>query len=169
MPIKYGHWPFFILQVLSLGKDIIPDYKLQSPHMHKCTILHYSPFKAAWDWLILLLVLYTAIITPYVAAFLLSKDAKARIKGLTSDPLTIVDLVVDVLFILDIIINFRTTYVNKHDEVVSHHGKIAIHYFKGWFLIDMVAAIPFDLLLFGSDTDEVSECTAAYSSLSMTI
>lgn len=124
--------------------------------MHRCTILHYSPFKAIWDWLILILVIYTAIVTPYVAAFLLGKDAKTRMGNLASDPLNIVDLVVDVLFILDILINFRTTYVNKHDEVVSHHGKIAIHYFKGWFLIDMVAAIPFDLLLFRSDTDEVS-------------
>lgn len=62
---------------------------------------------------------------------------------------------VDVTFIVDILINFRTTYVSGNDEVVSHPGRIAIHYLKGWFLIDLVAAIPFDLLLFGSDTDEV--------------
>jgi len=72
------------------------------------------------------------------------------------DPLTVIDLIVDVMFIIDILINFRTTYVNKNDEVVSHPAKIAIHYFKGWFLIDVVAAIPFDLLLFGSETDEVT-------------
>lgn len=59
------------------------------------------------------------------------------------------------MFIVDIVINFRTTYVNINDEVVSHPGKIAIHYFKGWFLIDMVAAIPFDLLIFRSGSDEV--------------
>jgi len=47
-----------------------------------------------------------------------------------SDPLEIVDLIVDIMFIIDIIINFRTTYVNENDEVVSHPGKIAIHYFK---------------------------------------
>jgi hypothetical protein len=38
---------------------------------------------------------------------------------------------------------------------VSNPKKIAIHYLKGWFIIDLVAAIPFDLLLFGSTTDEV--------------
>ena len=27
--------------------------------------LHYSPFKGVWDWVILLLVLYTAVFTPY--------------------------------------------------------------------------------------------------------
>ena len=41
-------------------------------------------------------------------------------------------------------------------QVVSNPKKIAVHYLKGWFIIDLVAAIPFDLLLFGSTTDEVS-------------
>lgn len=72
-----------------------------------------------------------------------------------SDPLEVVDLIVDIMFIVDIIINFRTTYVNDNDEVVSHPGKIAVHYFRGWFIIDVVAAIPFDLLLFNTHTDEV--------------
>ena len=62
---------------------------------------------------------------------------------------------VDIMFIIDILINFRTTYVSENDEVVSQPSKIAVHYFRGWFIIDLVAAIPFDLLLFGSDTDEV--------------
>ncbi len=63
--------------------------------------------------------------------------------------------IVDIMFIIDILINFRTTYVSDNDEVVSQPSKIAVHYFRGWFIIDLVAAIPFDLLLFGSDTDEV--------------
>lgn len=64
----------------------------------------------------------------------------------------------DVTFVVDILINFRTTFVNGQDEVVSHPGRIAVHYLSGWFLIDLVAAIPFDLLLAGSDTDEVTHC-----------
>lgn len=64
---------------------------------------------------------------------------------------------VDVTFVIDILINFRTTFVNGQDEVVSHPGRIAVHYLSGWFLIDLVAAIPFDLLLVNSDTDEVSD------------
>ena len=57
---------------------------------------------------------------------------------------------VDIMFIIDILINFRTTYISENDEVVSAPSKIAVHYFRGWFIIDLVAAIPFDLLLFGS-------------------
>ncbi|KAM8933666.1 voltage-gated inwardly rectifying potassium channel KCNH7 [Pelodytes ibericus] len=147
-----------VTQVLSLGADVLPEYKLQTPRINKFTILHYSPFKAVWDWLILLLVIYTAIFTPYSAAFLLNdrEEQKRRECGYSCNPLNVVDLMVDIMFIIDILINFRTTYVNHNEEVVSDPAKIAIHYFKGWFLIDMVAAIPFDLLIFGSGSDETT-------------
>ncbi|XP_066442770.1 potassium voltage-gated channel subfamily H member 6 [Eleutherodactylus coqui] len=147
-----------VTQVLSLGADVLPEYKLQAPRIHRWTILHYSPFKAVWDWLILLLVIYTAIFTPYSAAFLLNDQDEERTWacGYSCNPLDIVDLIVDIMFIVDIVINFRTTYVNINDEVVSHPAKIAIHYFKGWFLIDMVAAIPFDLLIYRTGTDETT-------------
>ncbi|XP_074841474.1 voltage-gated inwardly rectifying potassium channel KCNH2 isoform X5 [Carettochelys insculpta] len=146
-----------VTQVLSLGADVLPEYKLQAPRIHKWTILHYSPFKAVWDWLILLLVIYTAVFTPYSAAFLLNEqeEASRRACGYSCSPLTVVDLLVDIMFLIDILINFRTTYVNSNEEVVSHPARIAVHYFKGWFLIDMVAAIPFDLLIFGSGSEEV--------------
>ncbi|XP_053122274.1 potassium voltage-gated channel subfamily H member 6 [Hemicordylus capensis] len=147
-----------VTQVLSLGADVLPEYKLQAPRIHRWTILHYSPFKAVWDWLILLLVIYTAVFTPYSAAFLLNEEQEEKRLdcSYSCDPLYIIDLIVDIMFIVDIIINFRTTYVNINDEVVSHPAKIAIHYFKGWFLIDMVAAIPFDLLIFRSGSDETT-------------
>ncbi|XP_061445596.1 potassium voltage-gated channel subfamily H member 6 isoform X2 [Rhineura floridana] len=147
-----------VTQVLSLGADVLPEYKLQAPRIHRWTILHYSPFKAVWDWLILLLVIYTAVFTPYSAAFLLNEEQEEKRSdcSYSCDPLYIIDLIVDIMFIVDIIINFRTTYVNVNDEVVSHPAKIAIHYFKGWFLIDMVAAIPFDLLIFRSGSDETT-------------
>ncbi|XP_058465403.1 potassium voltage-gated channel subfamily H member 6 isoform X3 [Malaya genurostris] len=146
-----------VAQVLSLGADVLPEYKLQSPRVHKWTILHYSPFKAVWDWIILILVMYTAIFTPYVAAFLLNEPDfnQRKNRKYADDPIVIIDLIVDVTFVIDILINFRTTFVNGQDEVVSHPGRIAVHYLSGWFLIDLVAAIPFDLLLVGSDTDEL--------------
>ncbi|XP_055319905.1 potassium voltage-gated channel subfamily H member 6 isoform X4 [Sitodiplosis mosellana] len=147
-----------VAQVLSLGADVLPEYKLQSPRVHRWTILHYSPFKAVWDWIILILVMYTAIFTPYVAAFLLGEaeyNQKKTNRYINTDPIVIIDLIVDVTFVIDILINFRTTFVNGQDEVVSHPGRIAVHYLSGWFLIDLVAAVPFDLLLVNSDTDEL--------------
>lgn len=37
-------------------------------------ILHYGLFKITWDWLILILVLYTAIEVPFVSAFIIARD-----------------------------------------------------------------------------------------------
>lgn len=75
----------------------------------------------------------------------------------TSTLLSTIDILVDIMFIIDILINFRTTYVNKNDEVVSHPKRIAAHYIKGWFIIDLVAAIPFDLIFFRTSGDQVSK------------
>ena len=46
----------------------------------------------------------------------------------------------------DIILSFRTTYVNKKGEVVADTKSIVMHYAKGWFLCDLLAALPFDVL-----------------------
>ncbi|MEQ2161088.1 Potassium voltage-gated channel subfamily H member 6, partial [Goodea atripinnis] len=129
----------------------------QVPETTWWILLHYSPFKAFWDWIILLLVLYTAVFTPYSAAFLLDEHGNLRQRrcGYTCNPLNVVDLMVDVMFIVDIVINFRTTYVDHNEVVVTQPSRIAKHYIKGWFLIDMFAATPFDLLLFRSGSDEV--------------
>ncbi|XP_035525500.1 potassium voltage-gated channel subfamily H member 6 [Morone saxatilis] len=150
-----------VTQVLSLESDVLPEYKLQVPETTWWILLHYSPFKAFWDWIILLLVLYTAVFTPYSAAFLLDehRDLRQRGCGYTCNPLNVADLMVDVLFIVDIVINLRTTYVDQNDEVVTQPSRIAKHYIKGWFPIDLFAAIPFDLLIFRSGSDEPKMAT----------
>jgi hypothetical protein len=136
--------------------------------MHPWTILHYSPFKAIWDWLVLALVTYTAVVTPYMASFVLAMDEEReeieqRMHNETgtdnyyrySDPMAIVDYVVDIMFVIDIFINFRTTYVDGNNEVISSPCRIAVHYMKTWFIIDMLAAIPFELLFMVVNTEQV--------------
>lgn len=46
----------------------------------------------------------------------------------------------------DIILNFRTTYVSQSGQVVYESRSICIHYVRTWFFVDLVAALPFDLL-----------------------
>ena len=56
--------------------------------------------------------------------------------------------IIDILFILDIIFNFRTTISDfiTGDEI-SDSKTIALKYLKGQFLIDIIAAIPMDLIM----------------------
>ncbi|CAF1353705.1 unnamed protein product [Adineta steineri] len=139
--------PHHIAQILSLGEDIVPDFRLpDSRRVPHTIILHYSPFKAVWDWFILLLVIYTAIVTPYIAAFLMHEDGPNKQRSRPSRALNVIELIVDVMFIIDLLVNLRTTYVKRNEELVTRASKIAKHYLKGWFLIDVTAAIPFDIL-----------------------
>lgn len=146
---------------MSLGSDVLPEYTVESSKIHPWTILHYSPFKAIWDWIVLFLVMYTAIVTPYMAAFVLtrktnkSERTSAASINIEDDPLVIVDYIVDVMFIIDIFINFRTTFVDSNDEVVSDPRRVAVNYIKGWFIVDLLAAIPFELLIMIGNTDQV--------------
>ena len=120
-----------------------------------CIIRHDAIFKAAWDWFILILVIYTAIEIPYSAAFLLPEQIRTRVSVndrfaalLAGSPLAVCNLCVDLLFVVDIPINFRSTYINEGtDELVTHPKRIAWHYFRSWFVIDLLSAIPFEFMI----------------------
>lgn len=76
----------------------------------------------------------------------------------STDPLTLIEYIVDFVFIIDILINFRTTYFDEDErEYVYQPSKIAKNYLKsGWFIVDLVGAIPFQLLILIGNTKQVS-------------
>ncbi|XP_070840574.1 voltage-gated delayed rectifier potassium channel KCNH8 [Chaetodon trifascialis] len=116
----------------------LPEYKVADAKKSKFILLHYSTFKAGWDWLILLATFYVAVTVPYNVCFIGDDD-------LTRST-TVSDIAVEILFIIDIVFNFRTSYVSKSGQVIFDARQICIHYLTTWFIIDLVAALPFDLL-----------------------
>ena len=53
----------------------------------------------------------------------------------------------DLIFILDILLNFRTGYFDETlDAVVYSPSKVANKYLRTWFCLDALSGIPFDLL-----------------------
>lgn len=134
--------------------------------LHACTIRHDSLFKAVWDWIILVLVIFTAIEIPFSVAFLmpLQKDGEKpeRLNFYRVTPLLVFNLGVDLMFVIDIFINFRTTFIKLNtDEVISNPKQIALHYLKTWFVVDFVAAIPFEFMI----TPEVDSATTLFGLL----
>ncbi|XP_070397561.1 voltage-gated delayed rectifier potassium channel KCNH8 isoform X2 [Nothobranchius furzeri] len=117
----------------------LPEYKVADAKKSKFILLHYSTFKAGWDWLILLATFYVAVTVPYNVCFIGDDDDLTR-------STTVSDIGVEILFIIDIIFSFRTTYVSKSGQVIFDARQICIHYLTTWFIIDLVAALPFDLL-----------------------
>ncbi|XP_065145102.1 voltage-gated delayed rectifier potassium channel KCNH8 [Paramisgurnus dabryanus] len=116
----------------------LPEYKVADAKKSKFILLHFSTFKAGWDWLILLATFYVAVTVPYNVCFIGDHDFTRST--------TVTDIAVEILFIIDIVFSFRTTYVSKSGQVIFDARQICIHYMTTWFIIDLVAALPFDLL-----------------------
>lgn len=57
-----------------------------------------------------------------------------------------VDYLIDLSFFIDLLLNFRTTYVDgRESEEIFDEKKIALHYFKSFrFWMDLFSTIPFD-------------------------
>ncbi|KAK6999611.1 potassium voltage-gated channel subfamily H member, partial [Biomphalaria glabrata] len=123
--------------MMNLSADVLPQYRLEAPKTPPHIILHYCLFKTVWDWVILVLTFYTAVMVPYNAAF--------KIKTMDQLPLLVIDSMVDVVFFVDIVLNFHTTFVGPSGEVVSDPRIIRMNYLKSWFVIDLLSCLPYDV------------------------
>ena len=126
------------------------------PKKHFFIVKHDGRFKTLWDWFVLILMMFTAIYIPYSSAF--NQDNTNlidMIKTSKIDVLVLIGTVVDFMFFLDILINFRTTYIDsKSDELITEPKLLVKHYLRTWFLIDFLAAIPFDWMTYSLEKHE---------------
>ena len=95
-----------------------------------------SNFRVAWDMLIAIFLLYILLIEPLSLGFL--EDRVMR----WGTPLGVINRIVDVVFILDLMLNFRTGYVNRHKELVMDPAASRREYLRSWFLLDIVSTMP---------------------------
>ncbi|CAG9321591.1 unnamed protein product [Blepharisma stoltei] len=94
-------------------------------------------FKLFWDLYIGIWLLYTALVTPFVIAFLVTK---------TWDVWFWIDFVTDMSFLADTIIQLNTAYLNKDDILITSRKSIFLNYLCGWLLLDLIASIPFGMI-----------------------
>ena len=58
------------------------------------------------------------------------------------------DLLIDSLFFCDIVINFFLGFHREEGHhVVMNHRKIVLHYLRTWFIFDLLATLPFYIIL----------------------
>ena len=55
---------------------------------------------------------------------------------------------IDILYIIDLIINFFLEYYSKRDKLIKNRMKIINNYLTGWFFFDFVTALPFNILYY---------------------
>lgn len=96
-----------------------------------------SRFKQVWNLLVILLLMYTFILTPFLIAF---EEVEIGSSWF------IVDTVVDTCFFLDIIFTLNTAYICKEGTYVLSRKQIFFKYLKGMLVIDFLSVFPFYLL-----------------------
>jgi len=98
-----------------------------------------SRLRLAWDMTIALLLVYIATVIPYTISW---GDAFTQT---TKDRWAIIDWGVDILFVLDLIMNFRTGIIDiGTSEVIMDWELVGLHYIRGWFSLDLVSSVPID-------------------------
>jgi len=114
-----------------LGKEVDHPWHLISYH---------STFRKLWELLIMGLIIYGIFWYPLAMAFL---DRTPWPTGVL-----IVEIVSIAIFILDILVNIRTTYSNENNEEIIDSKMMKRNYMKSrLFLIDVITVLPIPEIL----------------------
>ena len=104
----------------------------------KWKLLPFGRLRTAWDLFTLPLVLYTGISLPIVLAFLPSTFSNPGMDA--------IELVMDFVFLIDIVLNFNTCVVTPDAKLVVERKEIVSRYLRGWFVLDCLGSVPLEIV-----------------------
>ncbi len=64
-----------------------------------------------------------------------------------------VEILLDLIFFVDLIFNFITAYFDNEESLVDNRTRIACNYLKSWFLIDLFSITPVSFFMKKSVND----------------
>lgn len=99
-----------------------------------------SPQRTIWNAVLFMLCIYVAVSVP-VQVFFMTDD---HIFFFQTSPSVagLVDTAIDLAFVLDILLNFRTAYYDADNHLVRDGKMIAKQYGKSWFVVDALSILP---------------------------
>ena len=94
----------------------------------------HSTFRARWDFMQALLIMYIAFYVPYRLGF------QDTVKLWSS--VFFLDLAIDMYFIADLALNFWTAVITLDGDILHTPKDVANHYLRGWFTVDFLSCLP---------------------------
>jgi Ca2+-binding EF-hand superfamily protein len=120
--------------------------------LRKCTRHPDSSFSAVWDLSSILFLVYVSVSVPLRACF----EMEVSLGSFEF----FIDNIVDMYFIVDVVLNFRTAYREDANGYLEDRPRnIAKNYLSGWFSVDVVSCIPvqyIELMTSPGDDDQGS-------------
>jgi voltage-gated potassium channel len=124
---------------------------LHKQNVPRGMLLSNSKFRISWDLFSIILIMYITVQTPFIVAFSVE---------VTSPALLAFDLFVAVFFMADIALNFRTGFFDgQRTAEETNPRKVAWNYLKGWFVMDVIATVPWGELGLGGEHSKVFRLT----------
>ncbi|KAH6818304.1 K+ transporter 1 [Perilla frutescens var. frutescens] len=123
----------------SLSNAILPALGARSNFGVRLSSYIISPYNCgyrAWETFLVIMVIYTAWVSPFEFGFLDKPEG----------PLSITDNVVNGFFAIDIILTFFVAYLDRSTYLlVDNPNKIAKKYVTSWLAFDVISTIPSEL------------------------
>ena len=104
-------------------------------------ILPDDPFKIRWEMFISVILIFTAVVTPYRIAFTESDELEWQI----------INYFIDATFVIDIFICFISAFEDENEELVYQRCEIAKSYLKSWFFLDLFSILPISEIMDSGD------------------
>mgnify|MGYP000034970939 FL=1 len=96
-------------------------------------------FKSKWDIVIMVSAIFNCYTIPFKVAF--------EPEYMSSQAFTVLNSVIDLIFVLDIFVTFRTSFIDDYGNEVTELGDIAKDYLSGTFWVDLSATLPLDQII----------------------
>ncbi|XP_063679825.1 potassium voltage-gated channel subfamily H member 1-like [Bolinopsis microptera] len=148
----------FVPKAIQMATTIREEFEKDNKQFF--LIIHDNAPKLFWDWLVLYSVIWAIFNIPFELSFRIpctspmnttmadcSDMNKGSAKGSLFEQEWILSLVCELLFIFDVLFSCITTFINDDGVVISDIKHIFQTYLKSWFLIDFMAAIPWELFI----------------------
>lgn len=132
----------------------------------KDLVIHpLSRFRYYWDIVLFVHLWCNLLVTPVLVAFFTYRFTPFTFAFNTT---------LDVVNILELLLSFRTGVILTRDRGIELTRKaIRRHYMRSWFLLDLIAALPFDLVLatlaFALPSFGITPTSALYSARALRV
>ncbi|OMJ89207.1 hypothetical protein SteCoe_8684 [Stentor coeruleus] len=103
---------------------------------YEIILLPDGRFKAYWNILMIIAMLYSIIAAPYQIAFI----------DIEIYTLYVFDLIIDSFFFIDIILSCFTGYYDEKNNLIKDKKLIFLNYLKSWLIFDFIASFPMQLV-----------------------
>ena len=129
---------------MAIQSETVRQHKASVGVDSKWVVYPSSEFRRKWDILSMSMLVYVALFTPFQIAFLGDLWTNDNIGDWWL--CFAFDRAVDLVFIIDLGINFRSAWIDDdgHEQFTAREA--AARYFYSWFWIDLLSILPYDLI-----------------------